>query len=276
MLTCLRSRTRDQILNALPIGMDQIVEGARVQWGPVVDGWELPDQPRALFEGGAFAHVPLLLGTNRDEGWLFVERSFTGEVTEAEYDRTLANEFGFAAPDVQSFYAAAFDAVADPALQRKQTLAQIVGDAEYTCEARRVARAVERTGTPVFLYSFDYPIEAVAGDRAIHGLEVNLLFGNGFGAPSNYALDDADRNLFRAMAGYWTRFASHGHPDAIDESSVHWPRFKHPSGQGRGAGKHLVLDATIRDGMRLREAACDFWEGYYLRSMTGAITASAP
>jgi para-nitrobenzyl esterase len=57
VLGCMRAHTRDQVLKALPIGMDQVTEGARVQWGPVVDGLELPDQPRALFEGGAIARV---------------------------------------------------------------------------------------------------------------------------------------------------------------------------------------------------------------------------
>ena len=59
----------------------------------------------------------------------------------------------------------------EAAARRKETLAAIVGDAEYVCEARRVARLVERTGTPVFAYSFDYEIDPVAVDRVIHGLE---------------------------------------------------------------------------------------------------------
>jgi para-nitrobenzyl esterase len=277
VVACMRSRTRDQVLNALPIGSDQILEGQRVQWSPVVDGLELSDQPRTLFESGAFARVPLMIGTNRDEGWVFVDRSFPNLLTREQFDATLATEFAADAAAIESMYPASDAGTPEEAsLRRKETLAAIVGDAEYACETRRVARLVERTGTPVFQYSFEYVVDPVAGDRSIHGLEVNLLFGNNFGAPSNYVLSDADREFSRAMAGYWARFAARATPNADDDAVVHWPAFKHPTGPGRGPDKHLVLDAPVREGMRLREVACDFWEPYDLRTMTGAVPASQP
>jgi para-nitrobenzyl esterase len=273
----MRSKTRDQVLNALPLGSDQILEGSRVQWGPVVDGLELPDQPRALFEGGAFARVPLMIGTNRDEGWPFVDRSFAGGLTAEQYDAALFAEFGADAASIASMYAVPELGTPEEALiRRKETLAAIVGDAEYVCETRRVVRSVERTGTPVFQYSFEYEVAPVAGARAIHGLEVNLLFGNNFGAPSNHMLGDADREFFRVMAGYWARFAARGTPNVDDDTVVHWPAFKHPVGGGRGADKFLVLGVPIVEGLRLREAACDFWEPYFLRTLTGAVPAAAP
>ena len=40
-------------------------------WAPVIDGVELTDSPPALLERGAVADVPILLGTNRDEGSTF-------------------------------------------------------------------------------------------------------------------------------------------------------------------------------------------------------------
>ena len=134
----------------------------------------------------------------------------------------------------------------------------------------------ERAGTQVFEYSFEYEVDAVAPNRVIHGLELNLLFGNNFGPPSNYALSDPDKDFFRSIAGYWARFAATGTPNADDDAVVHWPAFKHPTGLGRGPDKHLVLDAPVREGMRLREAACDFWEPYHLRTMTGAVPALQP
>ena len=139
------------MLNALPIGSDQVLEGQRVQWGPVVDGLELPDQPRALFESGAFARVPLMIGINRDEGWVFVDRSFPGGLTAEQYDGTLETDFGADAAAVASMYGTPDGPTPEEAAaRRKDVLAAIVGDAEYVCEARRVARLVERTGTPVF------------------------------------------------------------------------------------------------------------------------------
>lgn len=276
VVACMRLRTRDQVLNALPIGSDQVLEGQRVQWGPVVDGLDLPDQPRTLFESGAIARVPLMIGTNRDEGWLFVDRSFPNGLTADQFDGVLATEFGVDAPAIGAAYGVPQGATAEAAAARKAILAAIVGDAEFVCEARRIAHSVERTGTPVFAYSFQYEIDAVAQDRSVHGLEVNLLFGNNFGAPSNYALTDPDREFGRAMAGYWARFVTRGTPNTDDETTVHWPAFKHPTGQGRGSDKHLVLAVPIQEDMRLGERSCDFWEPYFLRTLTGAVPAAAP
>ena len=53
-----------------------------------------------------------------------------------------------------------------------------------------------------------------------------------------------------------------------------WPKFETSQGKGRGSEKHLVLDVPIRKDKRLREAACDFWEPYFLGSLTGSVPAS--
>ena len=270
VLICLRGKSRDQILSALPLGADQVLEGTRVQWGPVVDGLEIPEQPRLLLEIGAFHRVPVVVGTNRDEGWMFVDRSFRTGLNTEQYSAVLATEFEADAAAVEAVYPAA--SFSSP----KEALAQLVGDVEYVCEARRVARLIERTGTPVYRYSFEYEVDAVAQDRVIHGLESNFLFGNNFGPPSNYVLIGPDLELFRSMSGYWTRFAATGNPNIDDIAVVRWPAHKHPTGPGRGSDKHLVFDTTIREEQRLREAACDFWEPFSLRSVTGAVPASAP
>jgi len=273
VLACLRTKTPVQILLARPPALfEQITESGRTQWTPVVDGIEIPDQPRRLYERGAFNRVPVLLGVNRDEGWTFVQRSFPGALTTEQYLATLTNEFGSDASSVLNVYdAAAFPSPTD-------ALSRVVGDVEYVCEARRTARAIERTRTPVFLYSFERELLPVALDHVVHGLEVNFVFGNSFGPPlfPNYALNADDVVLSRAMAGYWSRFAATGNPNVDVAGVVHWPAFRRPEGPGRGVDKYLVLDSPIRAGLRLRETQCDFWEPYFLRSVTGAVPASAP
>ncbi|MGH9239988.1 MAG: carboxylesterase/lipase family protein [Vicinamibacterales bacterium] len=273
VLACLRSKTQNQVLTARPPSQfEEFNETGRTQWTPIVDGVEIPDQPRSRYHQGAFARVPVLLGTNRDEGWTFVNRSFPAGLTAAQYETAVETEFGFDAAAILAKYPAA------DFPSPKHALAQLAGDVEYVCEANRVASLIERTRTPVFLYSFEYEVDPVVVDRVVHGLEVNFVFGNNFGPPlfAPYVLNATDLALFRAISGYWTRFARTGNPNTDDPTVVHWPAFKHPTGAGRGSDKYLTFDLTISEAKRQRETYCDVWEPLFLRSIAGAVPASAP
>ena len=275
VLTCLRAKTRDQVLRALPTGTEQFAETGRTHWSPIVDGLVIPDQPRWLYESGAFSRVPIIIGSNRDEGWTWVNRSFAGDITQEQYESALQTEFGADAAAILATYPSA--EYGSP----KSALAQAVTDAEYACGAERLARLIERTNTPLYLYQFNYAVDAVAPDRAVHGLDVNFLFGTDIGAPlltppATYVLTGPDLDVSRSMAGYWRRFADTGNPNTDDETVVHWQVFNRPDGEGRGADRYLILDAPVRTAMRLREEQCAFWDPYFFRSITAAVPAHTP
>jgi para-nitrobenzyl esterase len=263
--TCLRSKNRDEVLRALPIGLQQFVETG--QWSPVVDGLELPDQPRELYRRGRFSRVPLIIGVQKDEGWPFADRSFPTGLSASDYAAAVTHEFGSDSRAILEQYPAT--RYASP----KDALARLTGDAEYVCEARRVARLVQQAGVSVYSYSFEYAVENVAPGRAIHGLETNFLFGNNFGAPSNHVLTAADLVLFRAMSGYWRRFAETGNPNSLPEA-IRWPTFRldrYPLLSDR----YLVLDDIIKEANRLHDRECNFWDRFYFRSVIGPVPASA-
>jgi para-nitrobenzyl esterase len=276
VLTCMRSAPRAAVLAALPLASLQVVESpGRVFWEPSVDGIVIPDQPRVQFDAGAFHRVPTIVGLNRDEGWgsfvsPFVGLSFPSGVSATQYEDWVNDEFGPHAPGVLDLYPAG----PSPA----SMLAQLVGDVQFACETRRVARAIEQTGTPVYLYSYEYVIPGFLGNRVLHGVESNIIFGNDYVPPvfPSHPLTDPDNALHNKMATYWAQFAATGSPNRGDTSLESWPPFTRPAGPGRGTDKYLVFDTALREGTRLREAQCNFFEPFYFRPVLGSVPAATP
>jgi para-nitrobenzyl esterase len=274
LLTCMRLQTKDQVLIAGMQATEQVVEQPnRVHWRPIVDGLVIPDQPRTLFEQHAFNDVPLIVGSNRDEGWgSFITRSFSMGVSASQYESWISAEFGDDAADVLAAYPSG--AYTSP----MEAMARVIGDGQFTCEARRLARLVQGTGKPVFLYSYQYQIDDLSVDHVIHGVESNIVFGNNYVPQQypNHPLGESDLALFRAMSEYWTTFAAQGNPNREPSGLVRWPAFTRPNELGRGPDLSLILDATIRGAERPQEANCEFWEPRFLRPMTLDVPASMP
>ena len=273
VLACMRSASIPTMLTVLTQASQQVAEPPdRTFWEPSVDGVVVPDQPRQLFESGLFHRVPTIIGFTRDEGWgSFITRSFGSGVSLEQYEGWVATEFGPHAPAVLGLYAGA--AAQSPI----EAMARIVGDVQFVCEARRLARLIERTGTPAFVYSYEHEIDTLSLNHVVHGVEGNILFRNNYGPPLFviYTLSSTEIALHEAMAGYWTRFAATGSPNRGTETAFPWAPFKHPNGAGRGADNYLVLDVTIREGSRPRELQCDFFEPLFLRSVLAGLPAAA-
>lgn len=270
VLGCLRSKTMEQVLTALPSGQPQFTETMRAVWGPVVDGLDIPDQPRSLFERNAFAAVPVMIGTAGDEGWKVVDRAFPAGLSAEVYRAEVEAEFGSAAVSaILEQYPSTGESLP------KSTLARLVGDVEAVCEARRVARLIARSKAPVFLYSLaSEPTADEPSAASPHGLDlffasrnVDSLAARGRGRPG-------DRFWSGKIAAYWTSFVISGNPNTGERDGVEWPAFSHVEPE---AGRFLAFSSPIRldDGQSIRQA-CDFWEPFFLRSVGGAIRAAQP
>jgi para-nitrobenzyl esterase len=273
VVACMRSKPQTAVQTAVVSALQQVVEPtSATYWEPVVDGVVLPDQPRFLFESGAFHRVPTIIGFTRDEGWgNFITRSFPSGVSLTQYEAWVLNEFGPYGPGVLDLYPAS--GFVSPI----EAMARVVGDAQFECEGRRLGRLIERTGTPTYLYSYEHVIDILSVDHVIHGVESNILFGNNYAPPNfpSYMFGPVEQTLHTAMAGYWTRFAARGNPNSDDETVAEWAPFKHPTGPGRGADKYIVFSATIGEGVRPREKQCDFFEPLFLRSLLGGVPAAS-
>ena len=211
-------------------------------FGPTVDGGVLPDQPRALFDRGAIAKVPYLLGSNADEGTLF---ALTGGLppleTPEQYLAALRAQWGDRADEIAALYPAAdFDSPADAYIRT-------MGDSGLVCGTFDTGRRAALAGIPVYLYNFarPIPIPAISFLKATHGAEIAYVFGS-VSPPTS-----EDGVLATAMQRYWSRFAAAGDPNL--DGALLWPRWQDST------DLRLEFDAPIQQVSGFRRAQCELW-----------------
>ncbi len=183
--------------------------------GPTVGGGVLPLDPQRAFATGHFNHVPVIMGTTRDEHRLFTAaiETATGEpTTEASYQEQIRTLFDPADADriLARYPTSHFHSAGE-------ALSTVVTDWAWSCPTLDRDRTLAEH-VPVYAYEFsdenapwftdlpkpNYPT------GAFHGSELQYLFNDpqlpGPQTPAQSQL--ADR-----MIRYWTQFARTGSPN---------------------------------------------------------------
>ncbi len=208
-------------LRALPVSTILNLEALGVNAGPILDGQTVPGLPTALFKAGAFNHVPVIAGTNGNEGTYFIAVATNSAhpgsaLTAAEVTRTVTVDFPAAAAQILAAYP--FANYPTPA----QALAAIETDSFFACPTDNV-RGLIAPHAPVWGYEFNQanPVQnfprpsapgLVMGDS--HTTELAYVFGHD-GAGTR--LGGADERLSTAIIGYWTSLAAFGNPNLADD-----------------------------------------------------------
>jgi len=228
VLACLRARPPAMLLSALPV-RTVLVEGA--SWGPVVDGRVFAQDLPAALAAGAFARVPLIIGSNAHEGDGFV-LGLEGLSAEGYAEQVRRSPFFGAHADA---LLAAYPVADYPTPQL--ALAALVGERVFGCPARRTVRAFAAAGVASYLYFYDFA-------PAWHASELGVLFTPGPSEP--------EQRVSALINDAWARFATSGDPGG--EGSAAWPRYSQASDE------HIALNDPPRRGARLLESRCDVWD----------------
>ena len=226
-LRCLRARTFDELAFA---GLFE----AR----PIVDGWMVPEDPRRVYADGRQHDVPMIIGSNADEGTFAMLGRRMPIRTVADYEEYVRRVSGPAADEVLGQYRAGTDDEVFQVLNRFDT------DRDVARHVRRQARWMAGTSSNTYVYLFARvsPQHLWSGLGATHTAELPYLFGNlRFAAREGNlrTLELADRRLSQIMMRYWTRFAATGDPNG-DGLPV-WPSYLADE-------TLLVLDAEVAPG----------------------------
>jgi para-nitrobenzyl esterase len=215
---------------------------------PLVDGHLLKEPPLSAFAAGRAAHVPLIIGTNSEEGSLLGLEASTDDLFSKLSKDDLAK--------LRALYGT--QVLSDDALARL-----LFRDGYFASEARWIASKESAAGSPVYLYRFQYVLSALQARRggAFHGSEIPFVFDR---MPPLQITDD-DLRVERALHGCWVAFARTGRPECAEAGD--WPAFgpdnkwmvfdAHPSARPLGNVAALdLLQCRLAEGFPLMSGSC--------------------
>lgn len=288
---CLQSKNTSEMFTAgnnLPAG-DSLVD-----WAPVIDGVTLVKHPRDCAAAGEVAKVPILLGTNKNEGTLFT--SIDKAASQTDYTNWISkcfSRYGHGKKGLEAAVAAAYPCTNYTATKYGSACfwasSDLLGDYAMTCAARRSARWLTQGGqnatgnatsggAPVFQYFFRrtlslVPIIEAASKKpfgVFHGSELALVFDF-----KPLLLEEKEKELAEQVVGYWVAFADTGNPSIPSSASggsasvvadagvsrlgglppaVKWPQYDPETDE------ELMIDLPMVTGSGNKKDLCDFWD----------------
>lgn len=223
-------RCGDQIMSeAVGIGDPSI------KYAPVIDGHYLPREPWHASAPEGSRHIPLLLGSNRDETIIYMTDEARRSIVDDEaLARAVVAGTPSYAPDKERvaelipFYRKAL-----PELSNFELAVQMSTDLAYWKGAVHQAELQSSAGAPVFVYRCDWRTPCFGAQWAPHSVELPFVMGHkhygsawdGKDTDQARAAADPDNARFRLgdrMLAAWVNFARNGNPSLPD---LAWPTY---------------------------------------------------
>jgi para-nitrobenzyl esterase len=242
----LHAQTSDE-LRAVPA--EDLLKAGRAG-GPVIDAWFLPEDVATMFAQGKQNDVPLIAGSNQDEGTFFLQPT-----TAAKFIERSRTRYGDQANGFLKLYPAGSDEEANAS--------QLAAFRDELAFVMRVwARAQTKNGhSKAFLFYFTHqpppPVGATSrggfGSGATHGSEAQYIFGN---LLPPRAWSDVDHQVSDMLSSYWVNFATSGDPNG--KGLAKWAAF-----DDKKSDRPMVLGDQAEMGPAPNRAQLAFFEAVY-------------
>ncbi|KAL5019938.1 hypothetical protein ScPMuIL_002830 [Solemya velum] len=272
MMDCINGTEPSEIVRNQYVNFDK---GFQATSRPTTDNYFLADSPIKLLLDGQFKNTKILTGFNKNEYSMILLFTMRDLFTLQESEVKNRNEFLNAIESIvyiQNRYV--LDGVVEEyelsILESKRRdfedlLEDLGGDYAFKCPVIGLNRKYAELSTEVdsvYLYSFEHrlsndPWPDWAG--AMHGYEIELVFGIPFRDISNYT--DAERTLSEQMMKFWTNFAKTGNPNKEtdhDRGSNQWSSYDNYNQE------YIILKtgSTFQTGIGLKHRECSFWNNF--------------
>ena len=207
--------------------------GANYPVAITVDGWFMPDSSSAIFSRGEQQNVDMMVGTNKDEGTIFL--GFLPFKTPDEFSNGLKMLYGEYAGSVSQLYPVS------NAREVFQAKNQLITDTWFIQGALAMLDGADKVSSDSYQYVFTRKSMAMPMMGAHHGAEIGYAF-NTLGPKQG---GEIDQKLAAAMIDYWVQFAKAGNPNG--NGRPQWPAYT-----GNSAS-YLELGDEIKVGHKYRQ-----------------------
>ena len=193
----------------------------RLGWAPVLDGVVLPRHPFETDAPAISAHVPLIIGTNKDESTGFFITDSTIETLDKAGLQTRVQPF---AKERTAELIAAYQRTY-PELTPGDLFLAITSDQMMRVNSIRLAEHKYAQHTaPVFMYLFTWETPAFGGKlKSCHALEISFVFDNTDRVDEFTGGSPECAAIAEKMSEAWLAFARDGVPSAPGLPT--WPAY---------------------------------------------------
>ena len=207
------------------LAADKLMELAG-EWSPIIDGYLLPGDYREIFGNHRQNDVPLLLGSNSDEGVIFSQPHMDEDGLKQELQRL----YGEKAKVVAELYLDGKTGMPQAWFSERRD--RIFEHNMYVWSVLQ-----SRYGkSPAYLYFFDRPVPEV-GFGAFHSAALKYFYQNL--TCTEAAWEDVDYELSRRMTQYLLRFMRYGDPN--EQGLERWLSFSESPDLVMELGEHVGM-----------------------------------
>ncbi len=269
-LQCLKSRPADEVFTKSRSAAYTIIDpDALLQlfepWIMTIDGNIVPADPLPAFQAGNFQRKPMIIGTTREEGVLYIYEVWPQDpgfvqiyaflfliLKDREVTRRVLDSYG---------------------VQLKTDLRDKISagctDFIFGCPSRNASRVLHFAGAPVYNYIFDHAFTYEDGwgegpipckGRVCHGGDLPFIFKTA--AFGGYRETPAEVRLTDSILSYYANFAHTGDPNDDTWSKEprevfeYWPEYS----QANNWPSMMLRAPRNQVQFRYIEEFCDMWD----------------
>lgn len=186
-------------------------------FGPSIDGQYLPRGPFTPEAQSVIADVPMIIGTNKDEGTMF--SSLPPETTEAELLRQANEQFPGKGREMIAALRAAY-----PDYSPGDLITAMLGNSMFWRGSIIMAERKVKQSAPVWMYRMDWETPAFGGRlKAGHAVELSFVFSTYENIRPFVGPGPDPARMAQQMHSAWVAFAKNGNPHS--PVNPQWPAY---------------------------------------------------